>query len=125
MILNFKSKNRYKVKAARCTICNSRAFGSDIAYVSEVYNATVCSECCKRFSRSEIKLMIGLFFAYGGFFGKIEPNGKTLEEICLLSLKKLKQQGKNPRLEEINIRIYHQLLLHGYNQDDYIEYLNT
>ncbi|MEJ2279274.1 MAG: hypothetical protein P8Y70_16265 [Candidatus Lokiarchaeota archaeon] len=124
MTLKSKSNLSKNFDKVTCVICNSRVFRAEIGYFSPLYKTSVCLFCCNNFSKPELKLMMGLFFAYGGYFGKFQFQGKSMEEVCYESFLQLKKLGKKAKLREINIRILHRLLLHGFTQKDFVKYLD-
>ncbi|TFF87472.1 MAG: hypothetical protein EU548_10240 [Promethearchaeota archaeon] len=108
-----------------CTICHTKIMNNEVAYRSSVSKASVCQRCDFKYPRWELELMIGLFLAYGGYFGKYRSLYKSVEEVCLESVDHLEKLGKEVRFEEIDIKILHTMLLHGYTQKDYIAYLDS
>ncbi|MEJ2252364.1 MAG: hypothetical protein P8Y97_22225 [Candidatus Lokiarchaeota archaeon] len=77
-----------------------------------------------------MELLAGIFIAFGGHFGSLKQKGKSIEDVINNAViknvfKDLTHQGnKKAKIEEINIRVLHQMLLHGFTPQEYIEKLN-
>ena len=125
MQLRSKVCNPENFQKTTCTICRSEIMSYEVAYRSIVNKASICGKCYSKYPKWELELMIGLFLAYGGYFGKYRPSYKSVEEVCLESVDHLEKLGKEVGIKEIDIKILHQMLLHGYTQRDYIAYLDN
>ncbi len=87
--------------------------------------AIICDDCNKKFSERDIDLMINMFLAYGGFFGELKEKPFSVEESVKKVLGSLKEHKFFTDIQECNVRLLHQALLHGINPQEYIEKLQT
>lgn len=92
-----------------CSVCHSNITDLVGVYQSPVNFAVVCRQCLSRFTQNDIEMMIGLFFLYGGFFGKLKNRTFSLDEV----LSSLEMPINKEEVEEMNQRLMHQALIHG------------
>ncbi len=105
----------------KCAICHNDIKEHNHLYQSERNKSIVCPRCWKLFSKEDIELIIDLFFAYGGYFGKNHSSDFSLNEI----LKDLIQEPENKYdLEVLNIKLLHKALLCGITPEGFVKKLN-
>jgi transcription elongation factor Elf1 len=108
-----------------CGICSTEIKNRASIYHSGVYTRVICESCLKKFSTNEIELMVNLFTAFGGYFGK----NKKPEYILYIILKELKEKSKFKEnsfsLAEIKLQFLHKALLYGISPEKYFRGLKT
>ena len=92
-----------------CSVCHSEITDLVGVYQSPVNFAVVCNNCILRFTQNDIEMMIGLFFLYGGYFGKLKNRTFSLDEV----LSRLEMPINKEEVEEMNQKLMHQALIHG------------
>jgi len=92
-----------------CSVCHSEIIDLVGIYQSPVNFAVVCKKCLTRFTRNDIEMMIGLFFLYGGYFGKLKNRTFSLNKV----LSSMDMPINKEEVEEMNQRLMHQALIHG------------
>jgi len=92
-----------------CSVCHSDITDLVGVYQSPVNFAVVCRQCLSRFTQDDIEMMIGLFFLYGGYYGKLKNRTFSLDE----ALSKMEMPINKDEIEEMNQRLMHQALIHG------------
>ncbi|MFX0136700.1 MAG: hypothetical protein ACFFDN_23895, partial [Candidatus Hodarchaeota archaeon] len=67
----------------------------------------------------DLELMANMFFAYGGYFGKLKGRGFSVYKV----LKELTSeiQVQETPIEEVNIKMMHRALLYGITPHQFIE----
>ena len=63
--------------------------------------------------------MANMFFAYGGYFGKLKDDGFSVYKILKELTSEIKEEETS--IEEINIKMMHRALLHGINPYQFVE----
>ena len=92
-----------------CSVCHSDITDLVGVYQSPVNFAVVCRQCLSRFTQNDIEMMIGLFFLYGGYFGKFKKRTFSLDKV----LSNMEMPISKEQVEEMNQRLMHQALMHG------------
>ena len=92
-----------------CSVCHSNITDLVGVYQSPVNFAVVCRQCLSKFTQNDIEMMLGLFFLYGGFFGKLKNRTFSLDEV----LSSMEMPINKEEVEEMNQRLMHQALIHG------------
>lgn len=92
-----------------CSVCHSDITDLVGVYQSPVNFAVVCRQCLSRFTQNDIEMMIGLFFLYGGYFGKLKNRTFSLDEV----LSSMEMPINKEEVEEMNQKLMHQALIHG------------
>ena len=92
-----------------CSVCHSDITDLVGVYQSPVNFAVVCRQCLSRFTQNDIEMMIGLFFLYGGYFGKLKKSTFSLDKV----LSSMEMPINKEQVEEMNQRLMHQALMHG------------
>ena len=108
-----------------CGICSTEIKNRASIYHSGVYTRVICESCLKKFSTNDIELMVNLFTAFGGYFGKHEKP----EYILYIILKELKEKSKfienSFSLAEIKLQFLHKALLYGISPEKFFQGLKT
>jgi hypothetical protein len=105
----------------KCGICNTEILNRATIHRSGVYIRVICEKCLKKFSTSDIELMINLFTAFGGHYGK----NKKPDYIIYILLKELKEnlskKENSLSLAELKLKLLHKALLYGVSPDKYFQ----
>lgn len=108
-----------------CGICRAEVRNKASIYHSGVYTRVICEKCFKKFSSNDIELMVNLFTAFGGYFGK----HKKPEYILYIILKELKEKSKYREnsfsAAEIKLQLLHKALLYGISPEKFFQGLKT
>ena len=110
-------------KKLKCGICRADIADKSFIYQSKSYGALVCLDCCNKFSKEDIELILDLFIAYGGYFGKLKPSDFSLVSI-LDKLEKKDGHVIGP-FEKLTVIFFHNALLHGITPIEYINQLEA
>jgi hypothetical protein len=92
-----------------CSVCHSDITDLVGVYQSPVNFAVVCRQCLSRFTQNDIEMMIGLFFLYGGYFGKLKDRKFSLDK----ALSSMEMPLNKEDVDEMNQRLMHDALIHG------------
>ena len=103
----------------RCDVCQEEIKFKATIYDSGVNHRVICELCYKRFPKNDLELMLNLFNAYGGYFGKF----KKLKSSVYKRLREYNENGfKNndsSRANQINLQLLHAALLFGFTPQEY------
>ena len=113
------------ISSMSCGICSAEIKNRASIYHSGVYTRVICENCLKKFSSNDIELMVNLFTAFGGYFGKY----KKPEYILYIILKELKEKSKFTEnsfsLAEIKLEFLHKALICGISPEKFFQGLKT
>lgn len=119
-----KKPNPFNTSAI-CCICRSKVRDKASIFHTGVYFRVICEKCLKKFSTNDIELMVNLFTAFGGYFGKY----KKPEYILYIILKELKNKskyiGNSFIAAEIKLQFLHKALLYGISPEKFFQGLKT
>ncbi|MFX0058440.1 MAG: hypothetical protein ACFE8J_09090 [Candidatus Heimdallarchaeota archaeon] len=118
-----KSLKKNGFSNVKCAICNS-----DIKTLSDIYQnaktkGIICDSCKEKFAGENFELIIYLLFVYGGYFGM-----RKREEFSLSSVLEeldFNISGESIDVEDINRKLIHRALLHGYTPKEYRKCLRS
>ncbi|MHA1490966.1 MAG: hypothetical protein ACTSRI_15130 [Promethearchaeota archaeon] len=119
--MSYSENNRRNFRPIKCSICRFEIKDPSNAYQSALNFGMVCNECNDNFSKEDIDLMSNIFLAYGGYFGKYKNLKTSIGDIVKKVVKQVENDPKKIELEELNIRLVHEALLHGFTPGSYIE----
>jgi hypothetical protein len=120
---NSKQVNIQKqmVKITKCDICNQVLHNRAIFFQSAVNNNVICESCYKKFSKDDIKLMINLFNAYGGYFGKFQKlKDSVYKRLKELNGFKIRQENLSSA-DSSNLQLLHAALQFGFTPKEYFQ----
>jgi hypothetical protein len=116
-----QNTHKQKAKIIKCDICHKDLNKKAVFYHTAINNKIICEICYKAFSKDEIELMVNLFSAYGGYFGKYQKfkpslynrlkgiNGTTIE------------QNAFSRADGLNLQLLHAALQFGFTPKEYFQ----
>lgn len=110
-------------KTLKCGICRTDITDKSCIYRSKLYGALICKDCCNKFSKEDIELILDLFIGYGGYFGKFKPSDFSLASM-LDKLEKKDGRATEP-FEELSLIFFHKALLHGISPQEYLNQLES
>ncbi|MFX1312593.1 MAG: hypothetical protein ACFFHD_08285 [Promethearchaeota archaeon] len=102
-----------------CGICRAEIANEASIYQEGLHLGVVCAECYKNNSKEDLELMANLFFAYGGYFGKLKDSKFSVYKV--LKALNTEIQEEELSIEEINIKMMHRALLHGVTPYQFVE----
>ena len=109
----------FKSNFAYCDICQEEIKYRALFYELGINSGVICESCHRKFEKSEIELMINLFNAYGGHFGKF----KELKISVYTRLKEMGElgvgKGKFSNADKINLELLHKALLFGFSPKEF------
>lgn len=113
-ITKLENTHKQKVKAVRCDICQKDLNKKAIFYHTAINDKIICESCYKTFSKDDIELMVNLFSAYGGYFGKYQKLKisvyNRLKELSGIDI----EQDAISGAEGLNLRLLHTALQFGF-----------
>ena len=125
MVIDFGLYDKFIMKPIKCAICRADIKNHSRAYQSRSTFAVVCRECRRKLTEDDIELMLNLFLAYGGYFGKLKDVSFSLEDTLKEILNDAGNKGEEFDLGEVNSRMVHKALLHGHPPQEYIDVLKS
>jgi len=101
----------------KCGICRIDIENKSLSHQVDPNLPIICNTCNDKFSEKDKKALLGIFIAYGGFFGQ----NKSEEFSLLPSLEELSKNKKSLILdpEVLNFKLFHKALLHGITPEEY------
>ena len=106
----------------KCSICRTDIKNLKAMYQYRVKLGVICSACRECFSEDDIEMIVNLFFAFGGYFGKFDKSEFSMDEAILEFAEEL---GVNKSPFHIqNIKIWHKVLTHGITPQEFLKELS-
>ncbi len=124
MISYPKSYDKNSLGLFRCAICRNEIADYKNVYPAGLNFGLVCKDCYKKFSEDDIDLMINMFIAYGGYFGKKQGSVFSLKILLNEFINKIKKEKGILNLKELNIKLLHKALLYGITPQEFIDNLD-
>ena len=124
MISYPKSYDKSSLGLFRCAICRSEIEDYTNVYPAGLNFGLVCHDCYKKFSEDDIDLMINMFIAYGGYFGKNQGSVFSLKILLNDLVNEIKIEKGNINLKELNIKMLHRALIYGITPREFIDNLD-
>ena len=108
------------IRSIKCAICNAELKNYDFAHESGFLFAIICRKCYRTYSSNDIELMINMFCAFGGYFGKYTPK----DDCCVnLLFEESKIKGKKITIQG-SLKMLHKALLFGVTPQQFFERFN-
>ncbi|MBD3196976.1 MAG: hypothetical protein GF317_18125 [Candidatus Lokiarchaeota archaeon] len=100
----------YFSSSLRCGICHSNISSTSHIFQSKILHIPVCTRCRHHFPEEDIELMLNMFIAYGGYYGKLSCQDFSLAQI--FKSEEFPNETVN-QPQQVNIKLLHSALLHG------------
>jgi len=91
-------------------------------YQSSLKLGVVCGSCRKRFSNEDIEMIVNIFFAFGGYFGKFDKSKFSIDSTIVEFAEQLDNREVN--LHSANVRMWHKVLTYGISPKEFLEELS-
>jgi len=91
-------------------------------YQSSLKLGVVCKSCRKRFSDEDIEMIVNIFFAFGGYFGKFDKSEFSIDSTIFEFADQLDNREVN--LHSANVKMWHKVLTHGITPEEFLEKLS-
>ena len=78
--------------------------------------------CTKRFSDEDIEMIVNIFFAFGGYFGKFDKSEFSMDEVIVEFAEQL--ETKEINLHSANVKMWHKVLTHGITPEEFLKELS-
>lgn len=116
-----KSLAQEEAHPLRCGICQNTIHDPSSIYQSKLLFIPICERCQALFPEDDRELILNMFLAYGGYFGQHPKDTFSITN----TFKILGEQGQMTKdtIDEINIRVLHTALIHGFTPEEYISKL--
>lgn len=105
----------------KCGICHREITRGATIYQEGFHFGVVCTECYKKNSEEDLELMANMFFAYGGYFGKLKGSNFSIYKALKEILDEFQVTKESISVEEVNIKMMHRALLHGITPREFVE----
>ncbi len=123
--MSFSENSRKNFEPIKCSICRGNINDMSTVYQTSFSLSIVCRECCEKFSKEDIELISNIFLSHGGYFGEHEDSMASIEDIVRKIIKKIENGPKKIELNELNVKLLHEALLHGFTPKRYIKGLQN
>jgi len=107
----------------KCSICRTDIKERHKMYQTRLKLGVICRSCRKRFSDEDIEMIVNIFFAFGGYFGKYDKSEFSIDDIIVEFAEQLSLGNAN--LHSQNIRMWHKVLTHGITPEEFLEELSV
>ena len=87
-------------------------------YQTSLKLGVVCGSCRKRFSDEDIEMIVNLFFAFGGYFGKFDKSEFSMDDVIVEFAEQLDKREVN--LHSANVRMWHKVLNYGITPKEFL-----
>lgn len=91
-------------------------------YQTSLKLGVICRSCRKCFSDEDIEMIVNLFFAFGGYFGKFDKSEFYIDEVIVEFADQLENREIN--LHSANVKMWHKVLTHGITPQEFLEELS-
>lgn len=107
----------------KCSICRADIKERHKMYQTSLKLGLICRSCRKRFSDEDIEMIVNMFFAYGGYFGKFDKSEFSIDDIIVEFAEQL--SAGNTTLHSQNIKMWHKVLTYGITPQEFLEELSV
>jgi len=91
-------------------------------YQTSLKLGVICRSCRNRFSDEDIEMIVNIFFAFGGYFGKFDKSEFSIEDVIVEFAEQL--DNKELNLHSANVRMWHKVLTQGITPKEFLEELS-
>ena len=102
----------------KCSICRADIKERHKMYQTSLKLGVICRSCRKLFSEEDIEMIVNIFFAFGGYFGKFEF---SIDDIIVEFAEQL--ETKEINLHSANVKMWHKVLTHGIAPEEFLREL--
>ena len=106
----------------KCSICRADIKERHKMYQTSLKLGVICRSCRKLFSEEDIEMIVNIFFAYGGYFGKYDKSEFSIDEVVVEFAEQLSLGSTD--LHAQNIKMWHKVLTHGITPQAFLEELS-
>jgi hypothetical protein len=92
-------------------------------FQENLHLGVLCPTCHRNNTQEDLELMANLFLAFGGYFGMKKKDKFDLITILRELVNEIHTVDSHKSIENINVKLLHQALLHGISPLEYIEIL--
>ena len=115
---NFSISNGIK-----CSICRADIKERHKMYQTRLKLGVICRSCRKRFSEEDVEMIVNIFFAFGGYFGKFDKSKFSMDDVIVEFAEQL--EAKEINLHSANVKMWHKILTHGITPQEFLEELSV
>jgi len=90
-------------------------------YQTSLKLGVICRSCRKLFSEEDIEMIVNIFFAFGGYFGKFDKSEFSIDDIIVEFAEQL--ETKEINLHSANVKMWHKVLTHGIAPEEFLREL--
>jgi len=105
----------------KCSICRADIKERHKMYQTRLKLGVICRMCRCRFSDEDIEMIMNLFFAFGGYFGKFDKSEFSIEDVIVEFAEQL--NAGNTTLHSQNIKMWHRVLTYGITPEEFLREL--
>lgn len=120
MLAHSKSDQKSLFGNVKCCICQNNIRGAQKIIRAGLHYGFICSKFFTRFSKEEVELMINMFIAYGGYFGKLKNSRTSTYKRVKILKEEIEKNRNNMPTSVLDIRIIHKALLYGIPSNQFI-----
>lgn len=91
-------------------------------YQTSLKLGVICKLCRNRFPEEDIEMIVNMFFACGGYFGKYDKSEFSIDNVIVEFAEQL--NAGNTTLHSQNIKMWHKVLTHGITPQEFLEELS-
>jgi len=106
----------------KCSICRVVIKERHKMYQTSLKLGVICRSCRKRFSDEDIEMIVNIFFAFGGYFGKFDKSKFSMDDVIVEFAEQL--EAKEINLHSANVKMWHRVLIHGITPEEFLEELS-
>ena len=118
------SKDSQGQRTILCSVCRAPIQGDTNIHQSSFSLSVVCDDCYGEFAKDDVEMMLNMFLAYGGYFGKFKESDITVQSLLSRLLGEIKAEKGRVEIKELNIRLMHKALLYGISPSDFVGQLS-
>ncbi|KKN11938.1 hypothetical protein LCGC14_1021490 [marine sediment metagenome] len=102
-----------------CGICHSKIKKKDAVYNDGLHTEEICPQCYSRNSEEDIKLIVNMFMAFGGYFGRLRDPNFPVKVMLKCLLNEIQANKGTMPIESLKLKLLHLALLHGVTPEEF------